>query len=136
MGWIVVLAVLGAAPALAQATFPDVRGTWVGQSESIVSGAANPHHTGSPEEAPRLSSVTFTLKIDMQDGRRFSGTFSSPRSTESIIGVLSRTGTLYYVDSDGYAYGTLLEPDLLESCYLQLSPQGRVASCTDLRRQK
>jgi hypothetical protein len=69
------------------------------------------------------------------DGRRFSGTFSSARSTESIIGVISRSGTILSVDSDGYTFGTVLAPDRLEFCYLQLAPKGRVASCTEFMKQ-
>jgi hypothetical protein len=107
-----------ALPAIAETAFPDLRGTWKGDSESIVSGNANTHHTGTPDTPARLSSVTFTLKIDMQDGRRFSGTFSSSRSTESIVGVISRTGSIYLADSDGYTFGTLLAPNRLELCSL------------------
>jgi hypothetical protein len=132
---IVIIAALVALPALAQTSFPDIRGTWKGESESIVTGNANPHHAGAPQPEPRLTSTAFTLTIDKQDGRRFSGTFSSARSTETIIGVISHTGTLFYVDTDGYAYGTLLGPDKLESCYLQVGSDGRVASCTVLTKQ-
>jgi hypothetical protein len=133
--WIVTLAMLSAIPAAAQTAFPDVRGTWKGDSESIVADSGNSHHPGSPQSGTRLTSVTFTLKIDQQDGRRFSGTFSSARATESIIGVISRTGTLHFVDTDGYATGTLLGPNRLEACYLQIGQDGRVASCTELTKQ-
>jgi hypothetical protein len=132
---LVTLAIFVASPALAQSSFPDLRGTWKGESESIVTGAANPHHTTSPQPEPRLTSASFTLTIDKQDGRRFSGAFSSARSNESIVGVISHTGTLFFVDSDGYAYATLLGPDKLESCYLQIGANGRVASCTELTKQ-
>ncbi|MGA7610755.1 MAG: hypothetical protein WCF49_11335, partial [Xanthobacteraceae bacterium] len=83
------LAIFVASPALAQSSFPDLRGTWKGESESIVTGAANPHHTTSAQPEPRLTSASFTLTIDKQDGRRFSGAFSSARSNESIVGVIS-----------------------------------------------
>jgi hypothetical protein len=77
------------------------------------------------------------LTIDTQDGRRFSGTFSSPRDAESVIGVITRAGNLLFVDTDGYASGTLLGPDRLEACYLQIAiTYGRVASCTELTRQR
>ena len=132
---IIAITVLVALPAFAQISFPDLRGTWKGESESIVTGNANPHHDGAPQPEPRLTSASFTLTIDKQDGRRFSGTFSSPRSTEAIVGVISHTGTLFLVDSDGYGYGTLLGPDKLESCYLQIGANGRVASCTVLTKQ-
>lgn len=132
-GIIATLGMLIATPVVAQNPVPDLRGTWKGESESIVAGSGNPHHPGSSDL--RLSSVSFTLTIDNQDGRRFSGKFSSVRQTESIIGVISHSGTLFSVDSDGYAFGTLLAPDRLELCYLQLASNGRVASCTDFRKQ-
>ena len=133
--WIVVLAALIATPAAAQSSFPDLRGTWTGDSESIVTGEANPHHPGSPDPDPRYSSVSFTLAIDKQDGRRFSGVFSSARFSKALIGVITRGGSVMYVDDDGYGNGALLAPDRLELCYLQIAPKGRVASCTELKKQ-
>jgi hypothetical protein len=134
--WIVTLAALAATPAIAQTSFPDLRGTWKGESESIISDGGNPHHPGPSQSEPRLTNVPFTLTIDKQDGRRFSGSFSSPRSSESVIGVITRAGNLLFVDTDGYASGTLLGPDRLEACYLQIATYGRVASCTELTRQR
>jgi hypothetical protein len=130
--WIVVLVAL-AAPAAAETAIPDLRGTWTGESQSIVLGGT-PHH---PKEAgePRLTSVAFKLVIDKQDGRRFSGTFSSARHSETVIAVISRSGTIFMVDDDGYDVATLLAPDRMEICYLHLSPVSRIASCTELSRQ-
>ena len=87
--------------------------------------------------AERAATDQRPIHIDdpKQDGRRFSGTFSSPRDAEPIIGVLTRAGNLLFVDTDGYASGTLLGPDRLEACYLQIATYGRVASCTELTRQ-
>ena len=73
------LAALAATPAVAQTSFPDLRGTWKGESESIITETGNPYHAGQPQGAPKLSSVPFTMTIDKREGRRFSGTFSSPR---------------------------------------------------------
>ena len=135
-GWIATLAMLAAISATAQTSFPDLRGTWKGDSESIISDSGNPHHPGPSQSEPRLTSVPFTLTIDMQDGRRFSGALSSPRSSEPVIGVITRAGNLLFADTDGYASGTLLGPDRLEACYLQIATYGRVASCTELTRQR
>jgi hypothetical protein len=138
-GWIVALVFMAATPALAQtpapSSFPDLRGTWKGESESIVSHGGNPHHGTPPQSEPTLNSVPFTLTIDKQDGRRFSGNFSSPHATEQVIGVISRNRTILLVDTDGYAMGTLLAPNRLELCYLQIAPHGRVASCTEMNKQ-
>jgi hypothetical protein len=134
-GLIFTLTGLIALPALADSAFPDLRGTWKGDSESIIMGAGNSHHPEAPNSKPQLHSATFTMKIDMQDGRRFSGTFTSPRATETIIGVISRTGSIYIADDDGYTVATLLAPNLLELCYLNAPAKGRVASCTEFAKQ-
>ncbi len=132
-GPIVTAGVLMAVPAVAQNPIPDLRGTWKGESESIVTDSANPHHLPG-SSSPRLSSVSFTMTVDNQDGRRFSGTFSSARHTETFVAVISHNGTIFSVDSDGYLFGTLLAPDRVEFCYLRLAPTGRVASCTELKK--
>jgi hypothetical protein len=137
LAWIVTFASLAAATdAAAQTAVPDLRGTWRGESETIILGAGNPHHAANaPAPAPRLNSVAFTLTINQQDGRRFSGTFSSARGSETLIGVISRGGQIYLVDDDGYNVATLLAPNRLEICYLLQSPATRIASCTELTKQ-
>jgi hypothetical protein len=131
--WIVVLMAL-ASPARADNAVPDLLGTWKGESQSIVLGGT-PHHPGQQADQPRLTSVAFTLVIDKQDGRRFSGTFSSARHSETVIAVVSRSGAIYMVDDDGYDVATMLGPDRMEICYLHLSSSSRIASCTELTRQ-
>jgi hypothetical protein len=135
LAWMVMLATLAAAPAAAQTAIPDVRGTWKGDSESIVLGRGNPHHAGPQSNKPRLSTIAFTMKIDMQDGRRFSGTFSSARHNEQVIAVISHTGTIYLVDDDGWTSGTMLAPDKMELCYMARLSTGRVESCTEMTKQ-
>ena len=89
--------------------------------------------TSSP--APQISSVPFTLAIDKQEGRRFSGTFSSSRGTETVIAVISQSGTIYMLDNNGYNVANMLAPNRLELCYLLQSPASRIASCTELTKQ-
>jgi hypothetical protein len=134
--WIITLAAFAAAPAAAQSTVPDLRGTWKGNSESIVLGGGNPHHTAVQASEPEFRSVPFTLTIDKQDGRRFSGTFSSPRSNEKVIAVISRDGAIFLADDEGYTRGTMLAPNRMELCYLHVSSAARIASCTELNKQQ
>jgi hypothetical protein len=134
LAWIVMLSALAAAPAVAETAVPDLRGTWKGNSESIVSGGANPHHATQSAET-RFSAIPFTLTIDKQDGRRFSGMFSSVRGNDPIVAVISRNGTIFLADDDGYTVGTILAPNRLELCYMHASPTARVASCTELTKQ-
>jgi hypothetical protein len=135
LAWIFMLAAFAAVPATAETAIPDLRGTWTGQSESIVLGRGNPHHRDQRAAEPRLSSVAFTMTIDKQEGRRFSGTFSSPKGTEKIIAVVSRSGTILLVDDDGYTLGTMLAPNRMELCYMLQSPATRLASSTELTKQ-
>jgi hypothetical protein len=124
-----------ATAALAETAIPDVRGTWKGDSETIIMGAGNPHHASPKAASPRLNSVAFTLTVKQQDGRRFSGTFSSARGNDPVVAVISRTGTIYMVDDDGYTIGTMLAPNRMELCYMQQSAKSRVASCTEMVKQ-
>jgi len=124
-----------ATAAMAESAIPDLRGTWKGDSETIVLGGGNLHHTATQADEPELRSVSFTLKVDKQDGRRFSGTFSSARGDTKVIAVISRSGTIHMVDAEGFTNGTMLAPNQMEICYLKLSPTARVASCTALTKQ-
>jgi hypothetical protein len=135
LAWIVTFVALAAAPAAAESAIPDLRGTWKGESESIVMGAGNAHHSAAPSAGPRLNSIAFTMTVDKQDGRRFSGAFTSARENDPIIAVISRTGSIYMVDDDGYTVGTMLAPNRMELCYMRQSPDARVASCTELTKQ-
>ena len=130
---IVALAAL-CAPAAAQTATPDLRGTWKGESQSIILGGAA-HHPAVTAGEPRLTNVPFTLVVDKQDGRRFSGTFSSARHSETVIAVVSQSGTIFMVDDDGYSAGTMLAANRMEVCYLHLSSASRIASCTELTKQ-
>jgi hypothetical protein len=131
----VLLAAVLTTPALAQTAIPDLRGTWKGQSESIVVGHGNSHHDAPVTDKPRLSSIPFTMIIDMQDGRRFSGTFASAKATDVIIAVISQTGVIHMVDDDGWTSGTLLAPNRMELCYMARTTTDRVASCTVMTKQ-
>jgi hypothetical protein len=136
LAWVVPCAMLIAVTAArAETAIPDVRGTWKGDSESIIRGAGNPHHAAPKPAAPRLNSIAFTLTVNQQDGRRFSGTFSSARGKDPIIAVISRSGAIYMVDDDGVTVGTMLAPNRMELCYMQQSAKSRVASCTEMVKQ-
>ena len=136
LAWIVAFATLSAAPAVAQSAIPDLRGTWKGDSESIILGAGNPHHAAPPSTEPRLNSVAFTMTVDRQDGRRFSGTFSSARGNDKFVAVISRNNTILLVDDDGYTVGSILAPNRLELCYMHLSQATRLASCAEMTKQE
>ena len=121
--------------AAAQSALPDLRGTWKGESQSIVLGGGHAHHAVTSASEPELPSVAFTLTIDKQDGRRFSGIFSSPRGGSKVVAVMSRGGTIFLADAEGFSNGTMLAPDRMELCYLKHGPDARIASCVELTKQ-
>jgi hypothetical protein len=131
----VALAIIPFAASAADAV-PDLKGTWKGESESILMGAGNPHHQAAKKKnAPELRSLKFTATIDMQEGRRFSGTFASARGKTPVIGVISRNNTIVIVDEKGYTQGTILAPNKMEWCYQHTSATSQIASCTELTKQ-
>ncbi len=131
-----VAALAASASAAAQTPIPDLRRTWKGDSETIVLGGGNAHHMATQSSEPELRSVPFTFTVDKQDGRRFSGTFASPRNSSKEIGVVSRSGSIFLVDVEGFTHGTMLAPNQIELCYLKQSPDARIASCTMLTKQQ
>jgi hypothetical protein len=134
---IIMFCAFASAAVAAEVSPPDVRGTWKGNSETIVLGTGNLHHTATAKKAePEFRSVPFTMVIDKQDGRRFSGTFASPRKSEKILAVVSRTGAVYLVTDDvGYTVGTMLGPDRMELCYMHVAPASHISSCTEMTKQ-
>ncbi len=133
--WILVLAALTATVAAAQSSIPDLRGTWRGESETVMVGEGNTHHPAAAAEEPEFRSVAFTLIVDRQEGRRFSGIFSSPRGNYRVVAVISRAGTIFLADVEGYSSATMLASDRMELCYLKHTREARVASCTELVKQ-
>ncbi len=132
-------ALVGAGGAAAQ-SYIDLKGTWVGTGQSIVDGPA-PHH---PADAPavsvgthRLREVTFTTRIEGQDGRRFWGTLSSEHKQERIIGSFSVNGKhVYMVNEVGYIDGDVVDADTLEICYRHVNASSAVVACNVWKRRK
>lgn len=74
--WILAAAALTAATvATAQNSVPDLRGTWKGESESIVLGGGNAHHATTAANEPELRSVAFTLTVKNRMGAASPGLF-------------------------------------------------------------
>ena len=130
---------LGAAackPAAQDGTLLDLKGRWVGTSESIVRGSA-PHHAAAPGPAPLVDNVEFTLVITGQDGRRFWGTVSGGTSVEPVIGVIALDGkTIVARDSDGLLEGTIVDADTIDSVYSHNNGTSAVAASNRWKRQK
>ena len=125
----------GNATAQDAAALPDLKGRWVGISETVVLGNAR-HHGPSPQNTPRLSSVEFTLAIEGQDGRRFWGTVASKGEQEPLLGVIGFDGKTFVArDSDGSLQGNIVDRDTMEFIYSHTG-NSTVVSATRAKRQR
>jgi hypothetical protein len=83
-----------------------------------------------------MRSVPFTLVVDKRRGRRFSGTFSSARSSEKVGSpVVAAQRHDHDGDDDGYHAGHGDRAQRIRALYLRASAGGAVASCTELTKQ-
>lgn len=114
----------------------DLRGHWVGTSESIVRGAP-PHHASQTGANPLLDNVRFDFNIIGQDGRRFWGTVSSTKSdAEPLVGVIAYDGkTIVAEDTDGTLQGTIVDADTIDGVYSHTGASTVVAA-NRIKRQK
>jgi hypothetical protein len=127
-----------AATAFAGSEIPDLKGTWTMKIQAIG-------HDKLPELQPnrhvdlknRQSEIDFTLKIDKQDGFRFSGTKASAKRTETISGVIGFDNkTVYMVDDDGILLCRLISPDKMEQIYLHVTEHRSLVGRGMLIRKK
>ena len=129
---VTMLAALTAMPAASQTAIPDLRGTWKGESESLVLGGGNriilrPNPTSRSCEACHLPSPSISRTAAASPARF---------RRRKVIAVISRNGTIFLADDEGYTTGALLAPNRLELCYLHVSSASRIASCAELTKQQ
>jgi hypothetical protein len=133
-----------ASAAFAQEAVPDLTGTWVGTSKSVVFGQ-NKFHPGSETltAPPRVRELDYTMEIAGQDGRLFWGeawSNADPQVRDTLALALAADGrTIVGADNDGAHYMTLVSPDRIERCYAHpgTSPSGSiVAACGFYERAK
>ena len=117
------------------ASAPNMKGTWVGTSHSIVKGTTR-HHAAATGSQPLLDEIQFTYVIDGQDGNRFWGVLSSPMSEETMTGVVGLDGKRVVArTSEGEIDGVLTDPDTIQLIYSAGGEAPAVAVNT-MRRQK
>jgi len=125
-----------ALPGFADDQWPDLTGVWTGVSQSVVRGNPPHHQSTEPAGEVRISERSFTLTIEGQEGRTFWGTIASPDSTEGVVGAIAADGrTIHLADTDGYAAAVLLEPDVMDVCYVLSSTAVQVAACYPMTRE-
>lgn len=124
-----------AANTVASATAPNMKGTWVGTSQSIVKGTTK-HHAPATGSQPLLDEVQFTYVIDGQDGNRFWGVLSSPMGDETMTGVVGLDGKRVVArTSEGVIDGVLTDADTIQLIY-SAGGAAPVVAVNTMRRQK
>lgn len=124
-----------AASAATEAAIPDLKGTWTGTSESIVTGMAL-HHAAQSGKDPLLDNIPFTYVITGQDGHRFWGNLKSAQGEERITGVIARDGkTIIAQDNDGVLHGMLVDAYTIDLIYNH-GGSSTVVALKTIKRQK
>jgi hypothetical protein len=134
-------------PLLASAAdpVPDMKGKWVGKTESIIAGQGGHWPTSRGTYAkPLLAEKDVILEIKGQERRRFWGVIvlsgSGERTTEPFVGMLSGkdSRTVIIADTDGYYHGQLTDDDTYSHCYAHTGPKPAftVVSCYEMKRAR
>jgi hypothetical protein len=117
-----------------------ITGVTTADGELIVSDpllGGDPVHMPVPLQLPCVACMLVALEHELihELPKEIKKAAALGDLSETVIAVISRSGTLYMVDDDGYDVATMLTPDRMEICYLHLSSGSRIASCTELSRQ-
>jgi hypothetical protein len=122
----------------AEHTPADIRGTWVGLTNSAVYGSGQ-HHPGGKESEVRFRRIEVTFTIDKQEGRNFAGTLSSPAHSEPVVGAFAsdlKSGVM--ADPDGSYTFKLKRKDRMDVCYTGSGGDNntaKVAACYEVRKK-
>jgi hypothetical protein len=124
--------------AAAEEAIPNLIGTWTGTFTGGV-------RSGGGDLAPADTKPTFvhdnmnrlyTLKIDEQQGRGITGTWSSVSGSERIQGVVRLDNqTVLFVDTDSYQTAKVVSANELEFCNQTTNTKDVFAFCFLLKRQ-
>ena len=124
--------------AIAQQSYPDLKGTWIGPGQSITQGKTD-QWPNSEESGPVFREGSWTVIIDRQEGNRFTGTQGLTGGTrrDQLLGVI-RTDqkTILMIDDDGTFYTVLTGPDMMEMCRTEITFNSHIVGCRQLTRKK
>jgi hypothetical protein len=125
-------------PAVAQQSYPELKGTWIGPGQSVTQGKMD-HWPNTGETGPVFREGSWTLVVDRQEGNRFTGSHGLTEGTrrDPILGVIraDRT-TIHMVDDDGTFLTILTGPDTMEMCRTEVTAASRLVGCRQLTRQR
>ena len=131
------IALIGFFPAFVLAqNAPSMIGTWTATSNSAVMGSAAHHAAPNTHDKEiRFNKVALSLVIDRQEGLNFSGSLSSSKHKEVIVGAIMpdfQGGVM--TDEDGTHAFKIIDSTTIQNCYVQIS-KPKVASCWIAKKQ-
>jgi hypothetical protein len=135
---IVAVGLAASSSAVAQQPYPDLKGTWTGQTHSLRQGKTE-HFPDTGETGPVFVEAPWTLVIDRQEGNRFTGTRGRTKGTQRdpLLGVIrADRKTIHIVDDDGTFLGILTGPDAMEMCRTEVTAVSRNVSCSEFARSQ
>ena len=124
--------------AIAQQSYPNLKGTWTGQTHSLRQGNAD-HFPDTGEAGPVFVEAPWILVVDRQEGNRFTGTRVRTEGTrrDPVLGVIrADRKTIHMVDDDGTFLTILTAPDTLEMCRTEVTAASMLVGCRQLTRQR
>ena len=125
-------------PAIAQQSYPNLKGTWTGPGQSVTQGKTD-HWPDAGAAKPALRKGSWTLVIDQQDGNLLTGSQGLTEGTrhDPVLGVIrADQKTIHMVDDDGTFLTILTGADTLEMCHNKVTAVSRLVGCRQLTRQR
>lgn len=125
-----------AGPAPAEDAPPDIRGAWTGSfTGGVRQGGGLLYATYQAARFVKPGEASFTLTIEAQEGRGFTGVWAGPVGSQPVQGVIRLDNrTLLMVDPDSLLEATLLSANELEFCNHTVSERDRFSFCYLLKR--
>jgi hypothetical protein len=113
--------------------YPDLRGTWRGDLETVLVDIKRYHTQGL--DAAIFGGFPVTLVIARQDGRRFAGRVDVDGEITPIVGVLTSQSTMQWSQDGTLVDGRLLDAETIDHCYVRPNPSAQSAACGVLKRE-
>jgi hypothetical protein len=124
--------------AIAQQSYPDLKGKWIGPGQSVTDGKTD-QWPNTGESGPVFREGSWTVIIDRQEGNRFTGSQGMTDGTrrDQLLGVIrADQKNLLMIDDDGTFLATLMGPDTMEMCRTEITFNSHLVGCRQLARQR
>jgi hypothetical protein len=127
---------VGTTARAAEPSFPSIVGTWIVKGDGAIMAAGT--DVGAVTHwRPGQSSVNGELVITEQRGRVVKGTFRTAKANEPFVGAFGHDGkVIYFVDTDGYFDGRIVDGDTIEYVYRHSTPKNSVVAVGVFSRKK